>query len=157
MLFGVGVRYQTFHGTQYPYTMSVWTSMRHTVFMDTSGHQIDYFFPSLGSFTTNVNVWAEPGTMLQPEVVLLQAQGGTHIHRVDSVRINGKRRSMLQADFHGLAGHYVEDQVSFSAAGRTWHLTASYDVRFRKLRPRFMRMLHTFRLQSTKSGGRFSL
>jgi hypothetical protein len=59
----------------------------------------------------------------------------------------GRREPLIRADFKGLPGRWTIERVSFVARGLVWYITASYDVRYRNLRPTLLRMMRSFRLR----------
>lgn len=146
---GVSVTWSHFNSTTYPYTITQPSSYRHIVLRDTANRQVDYFFPSLGSFTTNVNVYAFPGATAPDEMQYLRSMGGQHVQRAGWLRLAGSRRQMVRADFRGVTGRWTMMQTDFVAHGLVWRLTASYDVRYSKLRGTLMRILRSFQLQGT--------
>jgi hypothetical protein len=147
---GVGVVWSPFSSTIYPYSISQPSSFKHIVIRDASDVPIDYFFPALGSSTTNLNIKAVPGheTGIQDQVNLLRNNGGQHIRRSGWMQLAGQRLALLCADFNNLAGRYTEERVSFGARGMVWDLTASYDHKYKKIiRPVLLRMMRSFRLR----------
>jgi len=134
-----------FHSTLYPYHLSQPSSFRHIVLTNAANISIDYFFPSKGSFVTNVNVVAQPGTTLPDERRYLRSLGGRHIHRSGWVRLHGRRLPLTGADFRSLAGAYHIEQLRFVFRGRLWQVTASYSPDYRRMRPLMLRMLDSFR------------
>jgi hypothetical protein len=145
---GIIVTWSPFQSHLYPYTVSQPSSYRHIVLQDAAGHGVDYFFPSLGSFTTNVNIWAEPGHSVSNDGVYLRSMGAKNIQRSGWMKIVGQRRPIMRGDFKGIAGRWTVEQVTFSAAGLVWHLTASYDPKFKKVRPTLLRILSSFKLHT---------
>lgn len=140
----VSVSWTPFHSSLYPYSISQPSSFRHVVLPNTANQQVDYFFPSKGSFPTNVNVVAAPGHAVRDEVAYLKEINGHNIHRSAWVRIMGHREALMHADFNGLAGRYVVEQVRFADGDTVWQLTASYESKYRKMRPLMLRMLASF-------------
>lgn len=148
----VSLTWQPFASKLYPYSISQPSSFRHEVITTASGSQVDYFFPAFtGSFPTNVNVSAVRGTDVQDEVRYLQEHNGHHVQRVGFLKFMGRHHAIVRADFDGLTGKWVEEQISFPASGYFWRITASYEPRFRRLRPLMLRMLASFRLTSGPS------
>jgi hypothetical protein len=148
VLAGVTVTWSRFHSNTYPYSVLQPSSFRHAVLSNTANQQVDYFFPSLGSFTTNFNVEATPGHSMRDEASYLRSENGHNIHRVGWLRIAGQKVALMHANFGGLAGNYSIDQVCFMAGSKVWQLTASYDAKFRSLRATLLKMLRSFRLDS---------
>jgi hypothetical protein len=146
----VGVVWSPFASTIYPYSISQPSSFRHIVIRDTADVPVDYFFPSLGSSTTNLHIKAVPGheTGIQDEVNMLRDLGGHHVRRTGWIRLAGQRLAVLCADFNTYAGQYTIERVSFTARGLVWNMTASYDLKYRKkIRPTLLRMMRSFRLR----------
>ena len=146
----VGVVWSPFSSTIYPYTISQPSSFRHIVIRDASNVPVDYFFPGLGSSTTNLNVRAVPGheTGIQDQVKGLRDNGGQNIRRSGWMQLAGQRLALICADFNNLAGRYTEERVSFAARGMVWSITASYDHKYRKkIRATLLRMMRSFRLR----------
>jgi hypothetical protein len=144
----VSVSWSPFHSSLYPYSISQPSSFRHIVLANTASQQVDFFFPSVGSYTTNVNVVAEPGHAKRDEAAFLKGLNGRHIHVSARLRIMGHRRAVTHADFSSLAGNYSIEQVCFVHKGTVWQLTASYQTPYRKMRPMMLRMLKSFRVDS---------
>ncbi|MGH2441567.1 MAG: hypothetical protein ACRDFX_00170 [Chloroflexota bacterium] len=145
---GISISWSPYSSHMYPYTISQPSSFRHEMVIAASGQRVDYFFPALlGSFPTNVNISAVHGDGLVDAAQNLRQRSGRHVHRAGYLRLMGKRRKLTEANFVGLASKWTEDQVTFVARGYTWRLTASYEHRFRRLRPMMLRMLASFRLK----------
>lgn len=140
----VGITWLHFRSSTYPYTMAQPSSFRHVVLKDAMQRPVDYFFPSLGSTTTNVNVYAVARLGAPYARSYLHMLGGKHIHNSGMVVIMGKKRHVVIAQFHGLAGKWTVEEVTIAVGSRMWYLTASYVWRYHKLRPIMMRMLHSF-------------
>src|SRR5579875_2738106 len=100
------VSWITFHSTIYPYTVAQPSSFRHVVLMDTDNHRVDYFSPALGSFTTNVNIYAVPGHAVPNEAAYLRSIGGKHVHVSGRLTLLGKPLPLIMGDFSGIAGHW---------------------------------------------------
>jgi hypothetical protein len=141
---GILVSWSSFHSVAYPYTISRPSSFRHAMLQNAAGQRIDYFFPSLGSLTTNVNIVAVPARHADNEAAYLKASGGLHVRQSGWVRIMGRRLRLICADYKVYWSWRVE-QVSFVSHGLFWRLTASYDPKFRSLRPVMLRMLRSFK------------
>ncbi len=150
LLSGYSITWHRFSSKTYPYSISQPSSYRHVVLRDTSNRPADYFFPALGSFATNVNVFAHPGSHAPNEAAYLQSLGGNEIHRDGWVTVGGHRMDIVTAHFRGIAAHWTMEQTSFVANGLVWRITASYEDRFRRLRPILLRMLRSFRLGSVR-------
>jgi len=147
---GVGVVWSPFSSTIYPYSISQPSSFKHIVIRDTANIPVDYFFPALGSSTTNLHVKAVPGSesAIQDQVKVLRDLGGQHIRRTGWMQLAGQRLALICADFNTYAGRYTIERVSFTARGLVWDITASYDLKFRKkIRPTLLRMMRSFRLR----------
>jgi hypothetical protein len=54
---------------------------------------------------------------------------------------------LARAEYRGLAGHWIVEQVTFSAHGWIWHLTASYDYKYRSMRTTMLRMIQSFKVR----------
>jgi len=135
-----------FSSTLYPYSIDQPSSFRHIIFTDTDNHRVDYFFPALGSFTTNANIYAVPGRDAPDEQTYLHSIGGHHVKRSARISIAGQLRPVMRGDFKGIAGRWTIEQVTFAAHGYVWHLTASYDVKYKKMRPILIAILSSFKL-----------
>jgi len=144
---GAAITWTRIDSRTYPYTILRPSSFTYIVLTDSYGRKVDYFFPALGSFTTNVNIYTEPGRKADDEKAYLGSIGATHIRRSDWVDLVGKRLPLIRGDFHGLAGTWTEERTTFTARGLIWHLTLSYDVRYRNLRRTMLRMIRSFRLR----------
>lgn len=141
---GIRVTWHPYSSTLFPYTISQPSSFRHVVITDISGRNSDYFYPDLGSNTTDVNVYAQPQHLARDQSTL-HSMGATHASRSGWVRIQGKHLQLQRRDLRGLAGHWIMEQVTFNAHGWLWHLTASYDYRYRSMRSMMLRMLQSFK------------
>lgn len=146
VLAGVSISWTPFRSSVYSYSISQPSSFRHIVLPNTANQQVDYFFPSVGSFPTNVNVVAVPGTAVQNPVKYLKQMGGRNVHRSAWFDIMGQHLALVHADFDSLAGKFSIEQVRFAYKGTVWQLTASYELRFRTMRPLMLRMLKSFRV-----------
>lgn len=145
VLSGILVSWSSFHSKTYPYTMMRPSSFTFAKLRTTGHSNVDYFFPALGSFTTNVNISATPGRDHRSERSYLLGEQGKNVHRSGWITIMGHRRALMSADFVGLVSRWRLEQVVLYAGKRTWRLTASYDRQYRKLRPVMLRMLRSFR------------
>jgi hypothetical protein len=134
-----------FNSTTYPYSIQQSGAYRHVVI--TTDRKVDYFFPNLGSYTTSVNIYAEPGHTMTSDSDFLHAFGGQSVRRDGSITILGKKMTFTRADFKAVAGHWTEERVSFVAENMVWHLTMSYDVKFRSARRVMLHMLESFQLR----------
>jgi hypothetical protein len=141
---GIRITWHPFPSTLFPYTISQPSSYRHAVITDALGHKADFFFPDLGSYTTNVNVYAQPSHLVRDQISL-RSLGARHVSRSGWVRIQGKHLQLERGEFHGIAGHWIMEQVTFSSHGWLWHLTASYDYRYRSMRSMMLRMIQSFK------------
>jgi hypothetical protein len=148
LLAGVSIHWGQFQSSTYPYTIAQPSSFRHVVIADALGNRSDYFFPVLtGSFSTNVNVSATRGGGVQDATQYLRSNNGHDIHVNGSVQIMGKHLPLMKASFAGLAGPWIEEQVSFAAGGYFWRLTASYEPRFKSLRKTMIQMIQSFEVR----------
>jgi hypothetical protein len=145
-LASVSISWTPFRSTVYSYSISQPSSFRHTVLPNTANQAVDYFFPSVGSFLTNVNIVAVPGTAVQNQVAYLKQINGKNIHRSAWLVIMGHREALMHADFNSLAGKFSVEQVRFAYKGTVWQLTASYERKYRKMRSMMLRMLKSFRV-----------
>jgi hypothetical protein len=143
---GVTITWSPYHSTVYDYTISQPSSYRHLVIQTAPDQRDDYFYPSLGSSTTNVNVSATRGHTLEPELQYLRSRDGKNVHRSAWVSIVGRKLPLMCADFNSLVGKYRLEQVSFMSGGRVWRVTASYDLRFQNQRSIMLRMIKSFKL-----------
>lgn len=144
---GITVNWLPFSSSTYPYTIKQPSSYKHVVIYDTSGSPVDYFFPSLGSSITNVNIYCDHGHLDAAED--LRAVGGKHVHRVGRILIDGTRRALIRGQFNSIVGRWTVEQVVFPDHGRIWHLTASYASQFRSQRPIMIKMLKYFKPDAT--------
>lgn len=148
VLASVSVSWAPFRSTVYSYTISQPSSFKHVVLANTANQQVDYFFPSVGSFPTNVNIVAVPGHTVGNWVSYFRNMNGHNIHRSGWLKVMGDRRPLIHADFNTLIGNYSVDQVRFVFKDTVWQLTASYETRFRGMRPLMLRMLASFQTES---------
>ena len=147
-LASIGVTWSVFNSTIYPYTISQPSSFRHVVLRDSSDQPVDYFFPSpLGSTTTNLHIQADPERGSVNEMAHLRGAGGRNVHLIGWMQLAGERVPLVHGDFKGLAGRWTIEEVAFSARGMVWYITASYDLKYRSLRPILLRMMRSFRLR----------
>jgi hypothetical protein len=146
---GIKIEWFPFPSAIYPYTVSQPSSFRHIVLQDLASHNVDFFFPSLGSYTTNVNIYAVPGTKAGNEKDYLQSIGGHNIRRSTWLNIAGKKVPLMCGNFKGLVARYTLEQSTFAADGLVWHLTMSYDMKYRKLmRPTLLKIIKSFHLRT---------
>jgi hypothetical protein len=144
-LSGILVSWSSFHSDTYPYTISKPSSFTHAVLKDASGRRGDYFFPSLGSRTTNVNIFSSAPRDADNEAAHLNAIEGRHVRQSGWLQIMGHRVRLMCADFSSYWGPWRVEQVGFVSHGRFWRLTASYDLKYRRLRSVMLRMLRSFK------------
>ena len=145
VLASVSVSWTPFHSSLYPYSISQPSSFKHVVLPNTANQQVDYFFPSVGSYPTNVNIVSTPGRAAWDEVAYLKGINGYHIHRSGWLKIMGHREALMHADFNGLAGKFSVDQIRFVYKDTVWQLTASYVPKYRNMRAMMLRMLASFK------------
>lgn len=143
-LAGITIKWIPFHSHVYPYSVLQPSSYRHDVIQDTSGQKVDFFFPTLGSSVTNVNIYCDDSN--SGTVKRLQSIGGTHVHRSAWMTIMGKRYPVIYADFSSYGQYWTLEQITVPMQGRIWHLTASYAHKFRNQRPIMMKMLRSFKV-----------
>lgn len=136
----------TYHSSTYPYSIGEPLSFRHLAIQTTSNRNVDFFFPSLGSSVTDVSIYATNRRGAGGEVTLLRSQGGVNIRQSGSLSLGAHRYPVMQADFRSLGIRWRTEGISFGAQGMVWYLTASYDLKYRYLRPTMLRMLASFRL-----------
>jgi acyl-coenzyme A synthetase/AMP-(fatty) acid ligase len=77
----------------------------------------------------------------------VRGESGRKATQIGWLRVMGHNYKLTRVVTHGLAGTWVEEQVNFAAGGYTWFLTASYEPRFKSLRPTMIRMLGSFKLR----------
>ncbi len=142
---GASTFWTPFHSSIYPYSVSQPSSFRHVILPNAANRQVDFFFPSLGSFTTNVNIVANPKTVPRKEIDYLKSLGGQNVHQSGWLTFMGKRRRLVRADFSGLAGKYTVEQALYVEANTEWQLTASYAQKYRSWRTTMVKMLDTFK------------
>jgi len=143
VLTSIAITWNTFSSTTYPYTIDQPSSFQHIV--TTNGGEVrDAFFPGLGSFTTNVNIYGTRASVFRDERVHRGNRNDQIRRPCGSIRIMGRRRTLLCTSFHGLAGKWAIEQVIFAANGYVWHLTASLDLRYLSWRGIMHRMLRSF-------------
>lgn len=133
---------------EYPYSVVVPSSYRYLVIKDTENRNIDYYFPSVGSTVTNVHIYATRGLPNQSQGSYMRGEGGRSVHRVGVLSVAGQHLPIMHAEFQGLNSKWGIDQVTFVAHGMFWRLTASYDRKYRNMRPTMIRILESFRLRS---------
>ena len=148
VLAGVSISWTPFRSSVYSYSISQPSSFKHIVIPNTANQEVDYFFPSIGSFPTNVNIIAVPGNVVQNRVAYLKQMNGKNIHRSAWLDIMGQREVLMHADFNSLAGKFSIEQARFAYKGTVWQLTASYERKYRKMRPLMLRMLASFRVNT---------
>jgi hypothetical protein len=142
------VSWDTFHSSLYPYSISQPSSFLHITIALTPDRRVDYFYPSLGSATTNVNVSAVTGHTLISEPSYLRSLDGRNVRRSAWIYIAGQQLPLMCADFQSIMGKYRIEQLAFVAGGMVWRVTASYDLRYQNMRSMMIRMLQSFKLQS---------
>jgi hypothetical protein len=140
---GITIHWAPFHSPTYPYTILQPSSYKYLAITNTSGRPVDYFFPSLGSQLTNVNVYCDHGHM--NAMRQLRSVGAVHVQRNGGILIDGTRRALIRGEFRGMVAQWTVEQIVFTANGRVWHLTASYEHRFRSQRTIMMKMLKSFK------------
>ena len=146
VLAGITVHWTHVASKTYPYTISRPTSFRLAVVKDATNTNVDYYFPPLGSRTTNVNISAPFGTRARDEAAYLRSIGGRNVRNGPRMKLAGKIRTLCTAHFSGLVGPYTLEQTNFVARSRVWWLTISYEDRYRGMRPLLEKMLRSFRL-----------
>lgn len=146
VLASVSVSWSPFHSSLYSYSIRQPSSFRHVVLSNTANQHVDYFFPSKGSFPTNVNILASPGRLAGSESAYLKDMNGKNIHRSAWLSIMGRRVPLVYADFSGLAGKYSVEQVRFFYKDTVWQLTASYELKYRKMRTIMLKMIASFQV-----------
>lgn len=140
---GVTVNWAPFRSPTYPYRILQPSSYKHMVMQNTSGHNVDYFFPSLGSLLTNVNIYCDHIHVSAARE--LRSLGAKSVRGNGRILIDGNRRALIRGSFTGMAGQWTQEQVVFTDHGRVWHLTISYARQFRNQRPIMMKMLRSFK------------
>jgi hypothetical protein len=144
----VSVSWTPFHSALYPYSLSQPSSFKHVVLVNTANQHVDYFFPSVGSFLTNVNIMALSGHAGQDRVICQQGITGDHRYRRGWLTIMGQRQALMHADFHSLAGKYSIEQVCVVKNRTLWQLTASFEAKYRTMRSMMLRMLVSFHVDT---------
>lgn len=139
-----------FNSKLFPYSIKQPLSFRHVVLLTDQNVRVDYFAPALGSYTTSVTISANHGHVVN-SAADMHARSGQNIRADGKITILNHKMSVTRASFHGLAGSWVEEQVSLSAGGYAWRLTASYDTRYEKLRGVMLQMLQSFKLRTPTS------
>jgi hypothetical protein len=148
LLAGVTLHWSPFNSTLYPYSIQQPSSFRHEPGVTADGIKVDYFFPVLtGSFVTNVSISATRGTTMVNPVSYLHSLNGRNVRQMGWLTVNGKKKPVMCADFSGLTSRWTEEQVSFAANGYVWHLTASFEPKFKKQLKTMLKMLQSFRLR----------
>lgn len=132
--------------TFYPYSASMPSSYKYIDLPDTTGRRVDYFFPGLGSFTTNANIYADSDHTVFNERDYLRSLGAYNVHQSGTLKVMGHKLALICGDFRNIIGRWRLEQTTFTAGNLVWHLTASYDPRFRKARPTLLRILSSFQL-----------
>jgi hypothetical protein len=139
---GITVTWSPFKSTTYPYVVLQPSSYKYVTFQNTAGHDVDYFFPSLGSQITSVSIYAD-GTM-SSVAAGLQSLGAKNVHIAAKLPVDGKLRTLTAGDFSGIPGQWTIEQMCFRDAGQVWHLTLSYDHRYRDQRHIMIKILKSF-------------
>lgn len=142
----VRVNYDPFSSAIYPYRVMQPSSFRHVVLPDPLGHNIDYFYPSLGSAVTDVNIYADGGPLINMTNLLKQS-GAYRVRRSGYLKIGGVRVGLVSGDRRGYPGHWREERAEFVAGGRVWHITMSYLLRYQNMRGAMLHMVRSFRLR----------
>jgi hypothetical protein len=140
---GITVTWVPFRSPTYPYRILQPSSYKYLAIDDTSGRPHDYFFPSLGSQITNVNIYCDHLNAAAKKE--LQTAGAKHIQSDGRILIDGSRRVLFKGQFRGLIQNWTEERTVFAEHGRVWHLTISYEPRFRSQRPIMIKMLKSFK------------
>jgi hypothetical protein len=148
VLASVSVSWTRFHSAVYPYSISQPSSFKHVALTNRANQQVDYFFPSKGSFPTNVNIVATPGHVMGGAGLCLKGSNGARVYRSGWLTIMGQREPLMRVDVDGLAGKYSVEQVCLVMKDTVWRLTASYDTKYRRMRAMMLRMLASFRLNA---------
>ncbi|GAC1327052.1 MAG: hypothetical protein NVS2B16_01920 [Chloroflexota bacterium] len=144
---GVRITYDPFTSTIYPYRVLQPSSFRHIVVLDLTGHGVDYFYPDLGSFVTNVNIYAVTPGQMKNQAQMMHPTGAKHVHISGYLRVDKKRVPIFSSDHRAFPGHWREETAQFSSGGMIWHVTISYLLRYRNLRPVMMRMIRSFHIR----------
>lgn len=146
VLVGISIKWSTFNSTLYPYSISQPSTFSHQV-GTLGGLPADIFFANgLGSYTTNVNITAQRGNSVAQDLAVFRRQSDGTAKSVGWLRVMGHNLQLIRSKSDGLVGPWVEERVTFSAGGYTWRLTASYEPRYKRLRPTMLRMLASFKL-----------
>lgn len=137
--------------TVYPYTITPPAGFKYVVLVDSSGRKVDYFFPALGSFVTNINIYAVRGTTIPDGQTYLRLIGAAHVHKSGLIQIMGRKVPLMLGDFRGFVGRWTLEQTTLVACGLTWRLTVSYDVKYVRLRSTMLHAVQTFRVTCASS------
>ena len=145
---GTTITWTTFHSSLYPYSISQPSSFNHYEIAVNPDLKADYFYPLVGSATTNVNITATPGREVPNETLYLRSLDGRNIRRTAWVNLAGQRVALMCADFQSVMGKYRIEQLSFLWGGMLWHVTMSYALRFKSMRSLMLRMLQSFKVRN---------
>jgi hypothetical protein len=144
LLGGISIRWMTFHSHVYRYTIKQPSSYTHIVLQDTSKRKVDYFYPSpLGSSVTSVSIFCDHSN---PNLTTsLRSNSGVNVHRSGWITIMGKRYPLIEAGYTGIGVSWVVEKVNVPVGKEIYHLTASYEPRYRnQQRPIMLKMLGSF-------------
>jgi hypothetical protein len=132
----------------YPYSIKAPTTFRHVVLPTVTGQNEDLYAPPIGSAATSVTVYADRSGSGEGAIEYFVSHHGQHVHQSGTVSIMGKRIAVECADFNSYGTRYRQEEVTFSAGGYFWRLTASYELRYSgRYRVPMLRMLGSFRLR----------
>jgi len=147
-LTGIHIAWTHFSSDLYPYSVMQPSSFKHIVLEDAAQHKIDYFYPALGSFTTNVNIWGERTDPPPDGKREIKALGGRDVRKVGMLKVMGEGRPLVRGNFRGIGGRWIIEQVDFRSKGWTWHLTASFDPKYKRYLGTMLHILRTFKVTS---------
>lgn len=147
LLSGITVKWTRFHSHTYPYSILQPSSYQLLTQELPGKPKTDYYYPALGSYVTNVNVYCDHSKL--SATTYLRTHNGQNVHRIAWVTIMGKRRGLIRADFVNPYSRWTIEQVVFSAGGQDWHLTMSYAPQFQNQRPIMLKMLGSFKAESS--------
>jgi hypothetical protein len=139
------VNWKRVSSTIYPYSISQPSSFRHLVVRETSNLLADYYWPSLGSSITNLNVKATKGSVPK-SLAADESLSGKPAKRSGWMLIAGHRSPLMRTDYKALVGQWTVERVTFASHGLVWYVSASYEHQYRSLRPQLLRMMHSFKL-----------
>jgi hypothetical protein len=150
-LVGLAITSSPFNSNAYPYTIQQPAGFTHIVLLSVTNQRVDYFAPALYSSITDVTISAIQGRPILGAMPYLRTVNGKNVHQSGWLTIMGHRYKLICADFSGFPGKWREEQVTLQSHGWFWRLTASYELRYAKLRGTMLSMLQSFKVHAPLS------